>query len=87
MVKIIFLAILLINIVFFFSQARKGAPEIYLPSNYENSIASTRGTQEIMLLSEVSELTSQNPPLIQPEESLPVNEMSDLAKEVPMNGR
>lgn len=54
MVKIIFLCVFLVNVVFFFWQYRKGAPEIYLPPSYENNLDSAKYTQKIMLLSEVS---------------------------------
>lgn len=54
MVKILFLCVFLVNVVFFFWQYRKGAPEIYLPPSYENNLDSAKYTQKIMLLSEVS---------------------------------
>ncbi|NOR80255.1 MAG: hypothetical protein GQ529_05395 [Methyloprofundus sp.] len=54
MVKIIFLSVVLINFVFFFLQYRKGAPEIYLPPDYETSTGSASHTQKIRLLSEIS---------------------------------
>ena len=54
MVKILFLSVVLINIVFFFLQYRKGAPEIYFPPYYETSIDSASHTKKIRLLSEIS---------------------------------
>jgi len=57
MVKFIFLAIMLVNIVFFLWQLRIGAPGIYLPPNYEKRIAHSAGRQKIILLSEMPELS------------------------------
>ena len=54
MVKILFLSVVLINVVFFFLQYRKGAPEIYLPPYYETSTDSASHTKKISLLSEIS---------------------------------
>jgi len=51
-VKILFLSILLGNIVFFFWEYRKGAPEIYLPISIENK-AVNDNQQKIFLLSEL----------------------------------
>jgi len=51
-VKFLFLSILLGNIVFFFWEYRKGAPEIYLPISIENK-AVNDNQQKIFLLSEL----------------------------------
>jgi len=51
-VKFLFLSILLGNIVFFFWEYRKGAPEIYLPTDIERK-ASNDNQQQIFLLSEL----------------------------------
>ncbi len=53
--KVLFLGILLVNIVFFFWEYRKGAPDIYLPPNYDELIDSVNVVQQIMLLSEVQD--------------------------------
>ncbi len=50
--KFLFLSILLGNIVFFFWEYRKGAPEIYLPISIENK-AVNDNQQKIFLLSEL----------------------------------
>ncbi|MBE0468468.1 MAG: hypothetical protein IBX55_03045 [Methyloprofundus sp.] len=50
--KFLFLSILLSNIVFFFWEYRKGAPEIYLPKNIESQ-TSNANPQQIFLLSEL----------------------------------
>ncbi len=50
--KFLFLSILLVNIVFFFWEYRKGAPEIYFPTNIENT-ADYDSQQQIFLLSEL----------------------------------
>lgn len=50
--KFLFLSILLGNIVFFFWEYRKGAPEIYLPTSIENK-AVNDNQQQIFLLSEL----------------------------------
>ncbi len=49
--KFLFLSILLGNIVFFFWEYRKGAPEIYLPTNIESKASNEN--QQIFLLSEL----------------------------------
>jgi len=51
-VKFLFLSILLGNIVFFFWEYRKGAPEIYLPTSVENK-AVNDNQKKIFLLSEL----------------------------------
>jgi hypothetical protein len=51
-VKFLFFSILLGNIVFFFWEYRKGAPEIYLPTDIERK-ASNDNQQQIFLLSEL----------------------------------
>jgi len=51
-VKFLFLSILLCNIVFFFWEYRKGAPDIYLPASIESK-ASNDNQQQIFLLSEL----------------------------------
>lgn len=58
--KFLFLGIVLINIVFFIWEYRKGAPEIYLPPVYENSLASTKYAQKISLLTEVRHTVEVN---------------------------
>ena len=55
MMKILFLCVFLANIVFFIWEFRKGAPEVYLPPSYENSIGIQNHSQKIMLLSELPE--------------------------------
>jgi len=52
--RILFLCVLLVNIVFFLWQYRKGAPDVYLPPSYENSLGSSKYAQKIMLLSEIN---------------------------------
>ncbi|NOQ63128.1 MAG: hypothetical protein GQ582_01290 [Methyloprofundus sp.] len=54
MARIIFFGLVLINIIFFFWEYRKGAPEIYLPPSFENHADSTRYAEKIVLLSEVA---------------------------------
>ena len=56
MVKILFLCVFLVNIVFFLWEYRKGAPEIYLPPSYENSIGLASYAEKIILLSETPEV-------------------------------
>jgi hypothetical protein len=51
-VRFLFLSILLCNIVFFFWEYRKGAPEIYLPISIENKVSNDNPSQ-IFLLSEL----------------------------------
>lgn len=50
--RFLFLSILLCNIVFFFWEYRKGAPEIYLPISSENKVSNDNPSQ-IFLLSEL----------------------------------
>ncbi len=50
--KFLFLSILLCNIIFFFWEYRKGAPEIYLPNSIENKLNNDNSSQ-IFLLSEL----------------------------------
>lgn len=50
--RFLFLSILLCNIVFFFWEYRKGAPEIYLPISIENKVSNDNPSQ-IFLLSEL----------------------------------
>ncbi len=54
--KVLFLCVFLINIIFFVWEYRKGAPEIYLPPNYEKSLGSAKYVQQIKLLTEISEI-------------------------------
>ena len=54
MIRILFLCVVLVNIVFFFWEYRKGAPGIYLPLSYEISLESSKYAQKIMLLSELN---------------------------------
>ncbi len=56
--RIIFLCIILINIIFFIWEYRKGAPEIYLPVHYENNSVSDKYQYKILLLAENDELQS-----------------------------
>lgn len=51
MVRILFLFIFLLNIVFFFWEYRRGAPGIYLPPNYEVHASSNIDEHKIVLIS------------------------------------
>jgi len=85
-VKFLFLSILLGNIVFFFWEYRKGAPEIYLPTDIERK-ASNDNQQQIFLLSELpakvvpleidsannNEVSVPEAPFIEPKQELLAN--------------
>ena len=77
MVKILFLCVVLVNIVFFIWEFRKGAPEVYLPPSYENSIGSESYDQKIILLSELPEAMKRTG------EADPNSEKLDQQTEVP----
>jgi len=70
-VKFLFLSILLANIVFFFWEYRKGAPNIYYPSSVVNSHFSTE--LQIFLLSEL------------PPKPLPLKEIVSSNKSIQIN--
>jgi len=86
-VKFLFLSILLGNIVFFFWEYRKGAPEIYLPTDIERK-ASNDNQQQIFLLSELpakvvpleidsannNEVSVPEAPFIEPKQELLAND-------------
>lgn len=51
-IKSLFLCILVVNLIFFFLEYRKGAPNIYQRDNYVNQFESSRTAKQITLLSE-----------------------------------
>lgn len=81
--RILFLCVLLVNIVFFLWQYRQGAPDVYLPPSYESHRGSARYDQKILLLSEVESIAGSpaekisNPELILEGKSSELNRVAE----------